>query len=118
MIPVMSDELSPIVTAKINDLVIQNFNVSPQTVNYDESIGSVDPVGVTWNVIGASNVYITINGVTDSVSSGDHTFAYLDGSQTITISAVSGNCSKTMSVNVAVNDGITTCRRKDDYISL
>ena len=113
-----SNGLHPLLSPKIDDLVINKFVVDPQSVDYDSLLTPADPIEVKWKVSGAEHVYITINGLVDEVAVEDTTFAYVFASQNITISAVSGNCSKNLSIPVTVNNGLSACKLKEDYISL
>lgn len=112
-----SNILSPTPKFRTDDIQI-TFYANPQTVDYDEDSMTYESVNVTWNVVGASNVYVTINGVQESVSATDSTVAIVEESQTISISAVSSGCAKTYELPIVVNTNVSACMTKADYISL
>lgn len=113
-----SNILTPHLIYKSDSLTINTFNVYPTSVNYDEHTATIEPVDVSWAVTGSSHVYITVNGTTSESAAIGDTYAILDGSQSILISAVSGNCIQTRSIPVIVNDSVSACKLKVEYISL
>jgi hypothetical protein len=111
--------VTPTLKLKSDELVINSFSVDPRSLDYDDSgVGSADPVTIRWNVSGSEHVYITIDGIPYEEAPVDFATAMILASQDITISAVSGNCSKTISIPVTVHDGLSACLLKEDYITL